>query len=553
MTGHDDSESSDVGDGVALGHDRLPRFGPEEGTLDRVSDLLGEVRLSAATSGVGALVAALLVGRQLVGTRLAAAALLAGVGLAGGLYALNSDRPGVLLAGGVALTPAALLLVAALGVGVGFGFRTGTPVGHLASLVVLLLSTGGFAAVVTTVPLSELDVLAGSFPRLVALLVPAGVVGVVTGAVAASGSVAVFLANLVVDSPEPVLGVARTLLAPTGSTALLTALLYVVAVMYLLRLVVASLPVATLFPPRRRPMVGTRVDAATDALGRATLLTGSVGAVVYAAALATGTATPDAIAGRLGAPVGGVVAALLTAVWLRVAVLIVAGVLVALLVGERVRRLVRRRSEADLLRQVLPALGATVATLVVGVVLTLVVSVDAVTARVPSALAPTATTFLSNGVFPAALTVAFASLVFVGVVFVLVTTLAGSPLLPRRALGPAMAAGTVFALALVLVFFGGTSLLAFAAAAFALVVWDAGEFATGLREDLPAGAETIRAELVHVGASVGVGVVAVVGAGTLDRLVTSGLLSPASETALAAGALALAFATVVVLLSVLRE
>ena len=91
-------------------------------------------------------------------------------------------------------------------------------------------------------------------------------------------------------------------------------------------------------------------------------------------------------------------------------------------------------------------------------------------------------------------------------------------------------------------------------AVVALVVWDAGEFATGLREELGTDAATTRGELVHVGGSLAVGAGALLVAVLLELLVASGALVPSvPDEALAAGALAIAFGTVVVLVSALRE
>lgn len=531
----------------------VPRFDGAGELGRRVVATLEAVTLSAAVSASAAVLAALLVGVGLVGWPLTLLSLVAGGGLATGLTALSSDRLRVLFASGVALTPAAALLAGVLGVGLGYGLRTQSAVGHLAGAVVLLLAVVGFAAVFTAVPFGEAAVLAASFGRFLGMLVPLTVAQVFTLALAAGDTVAASLARLVVDSPEPLLALARVFLAPQGPAALLTFLVFVVLLVALLRAVVGSLPLATLFPPRQRPSVTDRLDRTRRLLSRALFVAvlGSTG--VYAAALVTGTTTPPALAAALG-PLGGVAFWLLTTVPLRVVLVLVVDVLVVVLVAERVRRRVRRRSEADLLRQVLPAAGAITAALVVGVALDAGVSTARLRSLVPATVGPVVDPLLAGGVLPASMTVVFASLIVVAALFVLLTLLAGSPLLPERALGPAVAAGATFALVVALALFGGSPAAAFAGAALAFLAWDTGEFATGLREDLPPEAATVRGELVHVGGTVAVAVAAVLGALVLDLLVASALVVPSvPDATLAAGALTLAFATVVVLLSSLRE
>lgn len=523
------------------------------GPLARTVSVAEQVRLSAAAGGLVTVVGAVAVGLRLVGPRLTALALAAGVGTAVALVMLTSGRSGTAFAGGVAVTLASTLLATALGVAVGFGVETRAAIGHLATAVVLSLALAGFAAVLTASPADEASALADGFNRVVGLFVATTTAGVAAVTIATGGSVAVALANLVVDSPEPLLALARTLFAPTGRAALLTLFLYAIVAVALLRFVLASLPVATLFPPRRRSAVAARVESATETLNWVLLGSTVTAVAVTVSALLTGVDTPTAIADRLGPPVGDPLARLLTAVWPRVALLLVVGALLAVLAGERVRRRVRRRSGATLVRAGLPTAGALAATVVCAAGLAAAVTPETALAGVPATVRPLASPLLERGVVPAALAAGLWALVLGSGLLLLLAVLAGSPVLPERALGPALAAGTVFALALSLVFLDGASPRALAAAALALVVWDAGEFATGLREELPPGAATTRAELVHVGGTLGVGLIAVSATVLLDRFVASGVARPAAEQTLAAGALALAFAVTVVLLSVLRS
>jgi hypothetical protein len=522
--------------------------------LGRIGETLSAIQVTAGVSALAAVTAALLVGSQLVGVTLTALGLASGGLLAVGLYALNSDRLWVLLASGIVLLPASVMLAATLAVGVSFALGTTTPVGHLAEVTVLLLVVGSFAAVLTAVPLGEGEVLAGSFLRFIGMLVPLTLAQLVVVAVVTWESTILFLARLVVDSPEPLLAVAETLLAPDGGFALLTLLFYPLLLLFLLRLVLRTVPLQTLFPPRQRPSVTDRIDETSGRLGRLVSIGGIAAVGLYIGAALVGATSPAGVDALLDPPLSAVAVWLLTSISLRVLLVLAIGVSVAIIVGERLRRRARRRSEADLLRPALPAVGAISAALVVGSVCSLLVTREQLVASVPTSVRPRAEPVLSSGVLPAALLVAFGSLIVVGVLFVLLTIVAGSPLLPERALGPALASGAVFGLGLLLVLFGGSPALAFLTAALALVVWDTGEFATGLREELPLDASTARGEFVHVGGTLAVGLLAALVAFVLEVLIDGQFVVPAvSETALAAGALTLAFGTVVLLVSALRE
>lgn len=519
----------------------------------RLATTVGRIQLSGAVAGLVALLGAVLLGAQLVGIRLTLLALAAGVTLSCGAYALTSDSPRVLLVGGAVVTPAAVLLGITLAVGVAFGLRTGA-VGSLTVAVVLLLVTASFAAVLVALPLPEQVVVASAFVRFVAMLVPLTVVQVLVVVAAMWETVVTGIAGLAFDSPEPLLAVARALLAPRGPVALLTFLLYVVLVVFLVRVLFSAIPVVALFPPRRRPAVAARVDAARSTLDRAVLVAGAVAVAVYAVAVLTGTQSVAEIGAATDPPLSGVVVALLTATPVRVLFVLVIGFLLTVLVAERARRRARRLSEADLLRNSMPPLGAATTALAAGLGLAAVLTPAALLARVPVGLRPTARSMLSAGVLPATLLVAFGALIVVGVLLIVLTVLGGTTVLPARAMGATLASAAVFGLALALVLFRGPPAVAFAGGALALVAWDAGEYATGLREELEPGADTTRGELVHVGGSLAVGVGAVVVAGLLDALVTGDVLVPSvPDATLGAGALTLAFAVVVVLVSSLRE
>ena len=528
--------------------DRLT-VGSGPSLLDRAWGALSTLHVSDAASGTLTLVAVVIVGTRLFGGRLTALAAAGGVCFALGLVALASDRVRSLFVGGFVVVPAAVLLTAALGAGVDFGAGAATPLGHLTGIAVLLVAGGAFAATFTIVPSGAATLLATSFGRLFGLFGPILAVGLV--AAAAIFGDASFVTRLAVDSPDPILAVANLLLAPTESLALLTVALYVVLSLYALRIAVVALPFTKLAPPRQRPAVSARTHEAGTALGWATLVTAGVSVALYAAAVLSGTATPGAIARLLGPPVGDIVADLLTAVWLRVTLVVWLGLVGAVLLAERVRRRVRRYSSADFRRYGFAATGVLTAVLAAGIALEYVVPAERLRSQVLAVGHPAIEPLLDGGVFPAVVLVTVAALVVAGALLTVLLVLGASPIVPERALAPALGAGTVFALALVLAFLGGSAALAVVAVVLSILVWDTGEYATGLREELPDCAATMRGELVHAGASVGIGVLAVVVAMAVDAVIERGLVAPAMSS-MASIAGALAAVTAVALLSTLR-
>jgi len=175
-------------------------------------------------------------------------------------------------------------------------------------------------------------------------------------------------------------------------------------------------------------------------------------------------------------------------------------------------------------------------------------------ARLPAGAASAASDILRYGIVPTTLLLVFGSVIALGIFFVAFTFTINLPFVPDRALGAALASGAVFGVTLVLVLFGGSPALAFVAAVAAMIVWDAGEFAAGLREELGVDAVTARGELVHVGGALVVGLLVLLVTVGLQLLVGSGLPVPTDpDTTLAAGGLTLAFLVTIVLVAALRD
>jgi len=91
---------------------------------------------------------------------------------------------------------------------------------------------------------------------------------------------------------------------------------------------------------------------------------------------------------------------------------------------------------------------------------------------------------------------------------------ASGPRASPAGIAAALAAGSVFALAIGLAAVGRLEPAIWTAAAF--VLWDIGEYADGIRTELGRDAATMRAELVHVGGTVLSG--GVVAGGTVTSL-----------------------------------
>lgn len=117
--------------------------------------------------------------------------------------------------------------------------------------------------------------------------------------------------------------------------------------------------------------------------------------------------------------------------------------------------------------------------------------------------------------------------------------------LPARAGGFAIAAAATFVLAGTLTFVGAAPSVLVGGVALALVVWDLGEFAVGVGEEVGRRAPTTHGELVHVGAAFGLAAVAVAAALGLSALTgeaTGGLHAVGLLGSVAALALLLAAA-----------
>ncbi|PSQ16641.1 hypothetical protein BRD00_10295 [Halobacteriales archaeon QS_8_69_26] len=335
------------------------------------------------------------------------------------------------------------------------------------------------------------------------------------------------------------LGVASAILVREGTaaTAVFTGSLLAAFAAAALRSGVRALPAVELAPRGRRERVRDVVEAAesTLTLGLRYALAGVAAGLVVLVLAGLGV-VPDSLLGALGA-----VAGVEPVRWL----LFATGVLgVVVSVSTRSVRL----TGATLLERA--RRGAAVGT---GTVLTLVVAVAAT--PLLSAAARAGPTWVEEllsavvsvfGVVPAALL--SASVLLLSAVFatVLLPGAVGMGIAPDRALGPALAAAGLLCGAALS---AGTAspLAVFGAVAAGMVVWDLGEYAVGVGEEVgPAAGRT--PEAVHALGSLTAGLAGVVLAVGLHSLVAGGT----ATGPLALAGLAAAFVGVLVLVALLR-
>lgn len=511
-----DLESDDLGpdrDRFAALRRRLVAVGPSE------------------WAGAGASVfAALFAGRLVVGFGSALVALLAGGLLAAVVHLLRGDRPLAQAAGMGLLPVASLLQVAALTVPLGVLTEAdrGPPAAGVALVTVIAVGTVGFtAALFASRAPGERRVWRGT-KRLVRGLLGAVVVAfVVAGFDRALGEFLGGALDLLGG------GLLDLLLAVGGFRALAP---YTFAVVLMLsgvagRWAARRLPLDEAVAPAQREAVRETLDHAARA--GYYLAIGGVGALVLAVVLGVAFRAPfhPEFAAGFGPALEPLVGGLLTTGFVRVPLLLVVAGAVLGVVGFKLLRIARRLTAAYAVRLLTPSVAGALAAVAYAAVL----SQGAVT-RVVRAVEDTSpgAADLLTVLDPFAMVVV--AVVLAGWLTALslgLLVLAGG-LAPARAIGPAFAAAATFVLALSVVATGSAAGLF--VAALALLVWDAGELAGGVRAEL-GDAPSRRAELVHLGGSLAVGLGGVV-VGAVLFAVRPTLGGPSALTAFALAAAA---------------
>jgi hypothetical protein len=481
------------------------------GGTDRLATLRRRLAAVGPSEWAGAVVsvlAALFAGRLVIGLGSAVVALLAGGLLAAVIHLLRGDRP-LAHAGGMALLPlASLLQVASLTVPLGVltEAERGLPAAAVALVTVIAVGTVGFAAALFAsrapgerrVWRGTKRLVRGLLGALLVLVVVASFEGVLGGfvgdvvGVAVGGFFDVLLAG----------GALRALAPYTLPLALLCAGVAG-------RAAARRLPVADVVAPERRDSV--RETVARVERGAFYLAVGGLAGLLAAVFLGIAVQAllyPE-FATALGPALGPLVGWLLTTGLLRVPLLLALLASVVGLLGYRLLLVARRLTAAYAVRLLTPSVAGGL----VAVAYAAVLSQGAVSAvvRAVEETSPGAADLLQVlDPFPLVIVVVVAAGWLTAVSLALVV--AAGRLAPRRAVGPAFAAAATFVLALAVVATGSAAGLL--VAALALVVWDAGELAGGVRAEL-GDAPTRRAELVHLGGSLAVGLLGVVVAAVL--------------------------------------
>ena len=488
------------------------------------------------------------IGTVLVGSPIAVLASVAGLAAASAIVLLASDRAVVRGVGGVLAVPVSLLVLAPT-VLVADLVRVGG-VGRYAGVTVWALLVAAFAA--------------GLF--VWNRFGDGGVRRGATGAVfAAVGVIGVALLRLVPESAaRERAGVAaadvagwlwNAVVVADGSWALVSfaVLLFTTAVG--LRTSLEYLALERFVPPDRRANLSDVLDGVERGCDVAVRLAVALGlAAVVAPALAeqveSTLLTPDEVGAVVPTPLGGGLAALVTASSLRLVLSLVLGLAVGLAGLEWLRRALRRDAARLFATLIAPALGGGV----VAVALAWALAEPVLAADPAAALegvAPASVVALAGAVPPFALAagVLAVGLVSLASLSFAVVGLRVFRLLPRRAIGAALAAGAVLVLAAGLAVVGRVE-LAIATAAGAFVVWDVGEYGDGMRRDLGAQATTVRAEFVHLGGSVLSGLV--IAGGTIALYRWAALEAPVTDPAYAALAVVTGLLAVVLVAWALR-
>ncbi|WP_232688764.1 DUF7519 family protein [Halobacterium zhouii] len=396
--------------------------------------------------------------------------------------------------------------------------------GVLDPLVLVALAAAGFGAVAAFTG----GVGGGAVGRAFSVVVATTILPFLAAVVA-------FLGNIGSDAPlvDVVAGasraVARLVVAPTGTGV--DVVVFVVVLAAAARALaggVTAAPLAELAPRARRSQVARASQTVVSVcLSVWRLLAVLWGLFLVAFVFGFGTGLVDPLPDALLALVGGMASSSV----LRVVLLVVVAVSGVVAGGLRLARLVTG-DVSDGLRRVAPTAGSGVLAVVVGVVYAQPLVRGVVEALPEQSRELAGETIRVFGTPTLALLGLVVPLVCLSALLLAFAGLGRLRAIPKRGAPAAVAAaGLVLAGA-----FAGVQNAApgfvFALVAAGMVVWDVGEYGVGLVAELDRRAPSARAEFVHVGAAVGVGLVAYYGTSVLHDL-TAGVGTPDGATALA--------------------
>jgi hypothetical protein len=242
----------------------------------------------------------------------------------------------------------------------------------------------------------------------------------------------------------------------------------------------------------------------------------------------TGETRPGGLATAIHPIVDALVTPFVTLVAFRV-LLVVSAVLSCLVAGGyRAGSWLRQQSRRALVLTAVPGSTMLGSALVIGLLVDLAGLDDQLIAGVQPDTAAQFEPLLRAGGTLLWLAVVAASVL---VVLVLLSTLVLAvryEVLPAHAAGNALASQGIFAGSLAAGIIG-SPVLAILGATAAMIVWDVGTVSRTLDRTLPAAADSTRFELVRIGGSVAIGIVAILIALVTQWLATSGTLAPRSD------------------------
>jgi len=327
---------------------------------------------------------------------------------------------------------------------------------------------------------------------------------------------------------ERVGGAVGALVAPVpGRTHLLTFCLLLAATALASARALDALPVAELSTPRTDDRI-ERTVTALDALARRTAV---VTAVALPVTLVEVVLPPETLRGLSTAPVYDTVAAVTAARGLRTLLVGLALVATCVVVTVWLLRRATRAGTQDVFVTLTPFVGGAVvvafAVAVHGVVLgpTLAFVADALPGQFATAFERQSTAIVDF--YGSLAVVVTGAAMLVGMTAVLSLALAlvtTTRTLPESAPAPALAAAGTFAAA---AFAAGSNVgapLVLGGLVASFVVWDAGEFGTTLGRAVGSSTPTATPEVVHVGATVAVGLAGALAAVGIHRFATGSVV-----------------------------
>jgi hypothetical protein len=459
-----------------------------------------------------------------LGLDVALGVVLAGTVLAGLVVGLASDRLVVTaLAGGAVVLAGPL--VASI-VASPLSVLLTSPLVGLVGLVLTVTGVGAvFAAVLVGTPIPGDGRVARATRRL---LVGVGLVLAALAAGALAGSVPV-LNPLALLWQAVEIVVFDWLVDTADATALVTFAVVWALGLGSTALVLGRLPVVGLVPPDRRGPVRDRLSRMRRILFAVTAVGVCPALLSLGILLATaGTTRRSALAEAIHPAVDALATPIVTASVLRLLLLSLCLVSLLAVCGYRVGTWLRGQSRRRLILTAVPGSTTFAGAIAVGLVVEFTGLDERLIASLPADTADRLDPFVQAGGTLLWLALLVLALVAVFVLLLTLVLAVRYGVLPAHAAGNALASQGIFAGSLA-VGIVDRPVLAVVGATLAMIVWDVGTVSRTLDRTLPAAADSTRFELVRLGGSAVIGVVAVLVALAVGAVAESGTLSPQSQ------------------------